>query len=278
MRTLIATCVALLMLGSAGCVARAANSTPPENRLLGTWYDDSTGAQYIFASDGVLVVPTPQTNHGNAVTYKLLADNRLDVITGDSHRVSDIETVTADKLVLTDPVSGHRQPLMRSAGATRYATRLLYGAIRHLTDVGGVSAATDIVWVAPKPRGKGTEWTAWSASTIDPYLQSWDWTGLKRAATPVATAGAGTSMGYEFSVLRHVSSEASLTSTWTTKSVEPTAGLRIVDVGYSITKTDYPPGTLVYLPGGMIYSLGDGYAIAVGRDLRAKSFVPLTHK
>jgi hypothetical protein len=49
-------------------------------------------------------------------------------------------------------------------------------------------------------------------------------------------------------------------------------------VGYSASKAAYAAGTMVYLPGGLIYSLGDGFAVAVGLDRKTQSFVPVTHE
>ncbi len=273
---LLAVLVALTLVALGGCASRGPQ-TGVSSAILGTWYDSRSGAQYRFLPDGVLVVPTPQAGSGNAVAFKLLGDGGLDVTTGDTHRVSLISTLTAGELVLTDPVTGRAQPLLRDPGATAYASSLARTAIVHLGDAALYSADTTITWVANRPSGKGSEWTNWPTSTMDVYLQSWDWAGLKRTADPITSAGNGDTMGYSFTLRRTVPSEATLTATWTDESIEPTAGLPLIDVGYSAAKAEYPAGALVYLPGGMIYSLGDGYAIPVGRDPKAETFVPLTH-
>jgi hypothetical protein len=275
-RILLSMLLALALLALGGC-AFGKPKVSPSSAILGTWHDSRTGAQYRFLPDGVLVVPSPQPGEGNAVAFKLLGDGSLDVSTGGTHRVSLISTLTAGELVLIDPVTGRAQPLLRDPAKTAYASSLGRSAIAHLGDAQLMSADTTITWVARRPSGKGSEWTNWETSTIDTYIQSWDWTGLKRAAAPISVAGSGPLMGYSFPVLRTVSSDETLAATWTNDSTEATAGLPIIDVGYSPAKADYPAGALVYLPAGLIYSLGDGYAIAVGRDDKASAFVPLTH-
>lgn len=274
--TFIAAIAALALLTMTGCVLERPQASP-SSAILGTWHDSRTGAPYRFLPDGVLVVPTPQPGSGNAVSFKLLGDGSLDVTAGGTHRVSLISTLTAGELVLTDPVTGRSQPLVRDPAKTAYASNLARSAIAHLGDAEVSSADTTITWVARRPSGKDSDWTDWSTTTIDTYFQSWDWTGLKRTVDAVRVAGTGQAKGYSFTLRRTVPSEATLTATWTNDSIEPTAGLPLIDVGYSSAKAEYPAGALVYLPGGLIYSLGDGYAIAVGRDQKAKAFVPLTH-
>ena len=84
-------------------------------------------------------------------------------------------------------------------------------------------------------------------------------------------------MGYSFTFTRKIPTKVSLDSLRSDGSIDATAGLARIDVGYSATKAAYPAGTLVYLPGGLIYSLGDGFAIALVRDAHTQSFVPFTH-
>jgi hypothetical protein len=274
---LLAAIAVVALATSVGCTAQAAEPTLTD-KLAGSWFDNATGAQYNFVSDSMVVVPTAQPGNGNAVEYRLLGDRQLDIVTGKTHRVSTIDSLDGEKLVLADPLSGVLQPLLRDAGATRFASELQSAAIDHLGEAGSLSAAPDIEWADAKPTGADSEWTEWSPATIDTYIASWDWTGIKRTKTPVVTSGGGATMGYSFTLKRTVSSETSLTETWTDPSIEATAGLPLIDVGFSAARADYPAGTLVYQKGGLLYFLGDGFAIPVARDEDTENFVPVTHR
>jgi len=270
---ILAVLVAVALLGG---LASCGQPPTTADRLLGSWYESHSGAQYVFVSDGVLVVPSAQPGSGNAVSYAVLGSDRLDVKAGGAHRVSIIRTLTSGTLVLADPLSGRTEPFLRDPGRTGYASRLASGALRHASQVPSLSAESDIVWVAKKP---ATAWARdWATSTFDVYGTAWDWSGLKRARVPVQTAGGGDTLAFSFTLQRKVPSRSALASASPDPSTEPTAGERYIDVGYSASKAVYPAGTLVYLQGGMIYSLGDGYAIAVGLDRKAKGFFPITHR
>jgi hypothetical protein len=271
-RFLAALLAVVVVTTLAGC------SKPPTtaDKLLGSWYESRSGSQYRFVSDGVLVVPDAQPGSGNAVSYSLLGNDRLDVRASGSHRVSLIQTLTTQTLILADPLSGCTEPFFRDPGKTVYASRLWNDALRHASTVPSLTAASDVVWVAKKP---ATAWARdWATDTFDIYATAWDWSGLKRAKAAVKTAGGGDTLAFSFTLQRKIPSVSALASAAADPSTEPTAGERYIDVGYSASKADYPAGTLVYLQGGMIYSLGDGYAIAVGLDRKAKGFYPITHR
>jgi hypothetical protein len=265
----------LLMVALGGC-ARAQAASTASTPLLGTWFDNESGGEYQFISDTLLVVPHTQSGGGNAVTYQILDGNKLDILTGTSHRVSIIESMSADAMVLREPVSGVRQRLFRDITRTRHIKTIEKKALAAASDFATVTADATIVWAAPKPTGKGTEWTDWAPTTITTYGTSWDWSHLQRDKTPARTSGGGDAMGYSFGFTRIVPTAAQLDAIYADTSIEATGGQRHIDVGYSAGKAKYAAGTMVYLPGGLIYSLGDGYAIRVGLDRKNESFVPIT--
>ena len=187
--------------------------------------------------------------------------------------------------MLSDPITGERQVLLRRAEKTSFAQQLAANAVKAARDTASITALPDIEWVASKPETDSAEWTSWSPSTLDAYAAAWDWSKIEQAkGATVRTSGGGPEMGFSF-VLKRVPPTAddlaaardNRPSSIATQSVEPTAGLTCVDVGYSAPASAYPAGTLVYLRGGLVYSLGGGYAIPVGLDPATRSFVPVTH-
>jgi len=268
--------VLVVLLALAGCSHTQAQSSAT-NKLLGTWYDSKSGDEYKFINDSMLIVPHAQAGGGNAVAYRILDGNKLDIVSAGAHHVSLIESVTADRLVLGDPVSEAPQYFYRTMARTEYIKSIDASAQAAVSQFGTITANPVIVWVAKEPTGKGTDWTGWAATTIGAYGNAWDWTSIRRDKTPARTSGGGDAMGYSFSFTRKLPTAKSLAKLKADTTIEATAGQSHIDVGYSKSKAKYPAGTMVYLPGGMIYSLGGGYAIAVGLDLKAESFVPLTH-
>jgi hypothetical protein len=267
----------LTLLAIAGC-ARAQAQAPESATLLGTWFESQNGGEYRFIGDNVLVLPKKQATGGNAVTYRVLDGDKLDVLSGQSHYVSEITSLTTDTLVLTDPATGTRQHYYRSLSRTRHVNSIESTAASKVSRFATMTIQPQIVWVAEKPSGKGTQWTSWSPRTLGTYGKAWAWTTLKRDRTPVKVSGHGDLRGYSFSFDRKTPTAEQLSAFNEEGSVEATTGLQHVDVGYSVSKTEYAAGTMVYLPTGLIFSLGDGYAIAVGLDRRGQSFVPLTRK
>ena len=267
---------AIALLALVGCSHSQAQSSASA-KLLGTWYDSQSGDEYKFISDSVLVVPHPQAGGGNAVTYRILGGDNLDIFSSGSHHVSVIDSLSADSLALTDPINGARQYFYRSMAKTAHAKSLETSALAAASEFGTITPDPTIVWVAKKPTGKGSEWVDWAPSTLSAYGTAWDWSTLKRDKTPVRTSGGGSAMGYSFTFARKVPTPQQLETLYQDTSIETTAGLSRIDVGYAVSKAKYPAGTMVYLPGGLIYSLGDGYAIAVGVDRKAQAFFPLTH-
>ncbi|MDR3685595.1 MAG: hypothetical protein P4L93_01370 [Coriobacteriia bacterium] len=267
--------IAVLVL--AGCLRPQAQSSP-QGKLLGTWFDSQSGDEYKFITDSVLVVPRAQPGGGNAVTYRIVDGDKLDIESSGSHHVSVIESVTPDRLTLADPISGAPQYFYRSIAKTRFIKSVEATALAAVSQFGTITPNPEIVWLARKPTGKGTEWVDWMPTTLNTYGTAWDWSSLKRDKTLARTWGGGSAMGYSFSFVRPVPSNKSLEGLKKDTSIDATAGFPIIDVGYSASKAKYPAGTMVYLPGGMIYSLGDGYAIGVALDRKNQSFVPLTHK
>jgi hypothetical protein len=207
-----------------------------------------------------------------------LDGNMLDVDSGSSHKVSRIERVTTDTLTLSDPISGRIQRLYRDISRTQHVRSTQTSALAAVSDFATLTPEPAIVWVATKPSGKGSEWTDWAPTTLSAYGTAWDWTALKRDGTAVLTSGGGDTMGYSFSFARKVPTTQQLKALQEDTSIEATAGFQHIDVGYSASKAKYPAGELVYLPGGLIYSLGDGFAIGVTIDRKTESFVPRTHR
>jgi hypothetical protein len=276
-KALWALLLILILPVLAGC-ARAQAESPAPASLLGTWFESQNGGEYQFVGDSVLVLPKVQATGGNAVTYRVLDGNKLDVTSGESHFVSTIASLTADTLILSDPVTGTRQRFYRALSRTKYAQSLESTAATKVSRFATMSIEPSIVWVAEKPTGKGTQWTSWSPRTLGTYGKAWEWTTLKRERTPMKTSGSGELRGYSFSFTRKVPTAEKILAFNEDGSVEATMGLQHLDVGYSASKAQYPAGALVYLPTGLIYSLGDGYAIAVGLDRKGQSFVPVTRK
>jgi hypothetical protein len=275
------TAVAVL----SGCTAKVADAAAKPASLIGTWFDDASGAQYRFVSDSVLVVPREMPGGGNAVTYSRLGGDRIDVVYAGVHRVSIIDELTPDRLVLADPLSDERQVLMSDAGRTTFASALATAAVDHASAVGSMTVSPDILWVADAPADQDPDWTSWSPASLAAYAAEWDWGSVMRAkGAPIVASGGGPDIAFTFTLKREIPTAADLeaaherlTAALANMSVEPTGGLPYIDVGYSASKTDYPAGTLVYLPDGLVYSLGDGYAIPVGLDPATESFVPVTH-
>jgi hypothetical protein len=267
----------LTLLGAAGC-ARAQAQSPETPALLGSWFENESGGEYQFVGDNVLVLPKTQATGGNAVTYRVLDGDKLEVVSGQSHYVSEITTLTTSTLVLSDPVTGANQKLLRSLARTRHLKSIEATAAIKVTRLATMTVDPNILWVAEKPVGKGSQWTSWSPKTLDTYRAAWVWTTVKRDRTPPQTSGGGDTRGYSFGFKRKVPASAQILAFNEEASVEATKGFEYLDVGYSASKAQYPAGTMVYLPTGLIYSLGDGYAIAIGLDRRGQSFVPVTRK
>jgi hypothetical protein len=283
-----ATVIAALSLAALlpGCGGATAQAAPKPASLIGTWFDDLNGTQYRFVSDSIVVVPRELPGGGNALTYSRIGDDRLDILYGTVHRVSMIDTLTADSLVLADPLSDEHQLLRSDAGTTTFASQLATTAVEHANALTDVKAVPDITWVTEMPADQDPDWTSWSVSTLDAYALEWDWSAVKKAkGAPIVATGGGPNIAFAFTLERKVptaeelmAARATLPAAVANTSVEPTAGLKFIDVGYSAAKADYAAGTLVYINGGLIYSLGDGYAIPVALDYATSSFVPVTHK
>jgi len=275
-----ALCLVLVLLALpvlAGC-ARAQAQSPESPSILGSWFESLSGGEYQFLGDNLLVLPKAQATGGNAVTYRVLDGDKLDVLSGGSHYESEIESLTTDTLVLADPATGMRQRYYRSLSRTSYVNSIESTAASKVSRFATMTIQPQIVWAAEKPTGKGIQWTSWSPRTLGTYGRAWAWTTVKRDRTPVKVSGHGDLRGYSFSFNRKMPTAEQLLAFNEEGSVEATMGLQHVDVGYSASKTEYPAGTMVYLPTGLIFSLGDGYAIEVGLDRRGQSFVPSTRK
>jgi hypothetical protein len=269
--------VCAALLAAASCSRPLAQSSDT-SKLLGAWYDNTTGDEYKFISDSMLVVPHVQTGGGNAVTYRIVDGDKLDILSGGSHHVSVIESVTAERLELADPVNGAKQYFYRNITRTQHLKSVEASARVAVSEFGTVTPDPTIVWVGKKPTGKGTEWVDWAPTSLSTYGGVWDWSTLKRDKAPALTSGDGDSMGFSFSFARKVPTAKEMKALYDDTGIEATAGAGRIDVGYSASKAKYPAGTMVYYPGGLIYSLGDGYAIGVDIDRKGESFVPRTHK
>ena len=267
----------LLTLALAGC-ARAQAQSPAPPTLLGSWYESVSGSEYQFIEDGVLVLPKTLVAGGNAATYRVLEGDKLDVVSGQSHYVSEIESLTADDLVLADPVTGTRQHLHRSLSRTAHLKSLEATAAAKLSRFATMTIEPAIIWVAERPTGKGSQWTTWSPKTLETYGKAWTWATIKRDRRAATTSGGGSQRGYSFSFKRQLPTGEQIQSLSEEASLEATRGLSRIDVGYSASKAQYPAGSVVYLPTGLVFSLGDGYAIALGLDRARQSFVPVTRR
>jgi len=275
-RALLASILLCVAVTVAGCSNADARTTSTLNRLSGAWYEGKTGGEYSFISPSVLVVPHPQAGGGNAVNYQILDGKMLDITAGTAHHVSVISQLTTQTLVLRDPQSGSRQTFYRDLTRTSFAHSLEASALAALGAFPSTIAAPQIVWVAARPTGKGAGWADWAPTTIGVYGTVWDWTGPKRDSSPAGVAGGGSLQGFSFGYARKVPTDVALKKYAQDLGVETTAGAAYIDVGYSASKAKYPAGTMVYLPGGLIYSLGDGFAIPVALDMKNESFVPRT--
>jgi hypothetical protein len=275
-RALGALC-AIALAALVGCGHGAASSRIPD-KLLGTWYDDRSGEEYRFISDTLVVIPHAQAGGGNAATYRLVGTSTLDITSAGVHHVSVVESVGPQALTLADPLGGFRQRLCRHVAQTQHARSLEASALVAASDFATLAPEPEIVWVAKKPTGKGAEWTDWAPSTLSAYASAWDWSALKRGGSPILVSGDGQTAGYAFTFTRTPPTAQKLKDLRAESSIEATAGLYRIDVGYSASKARYSPGTLVYVRGGLLYSLGDGFALRVGLDRKHESFVPLTHR
>lgn len=269
-------CAATALLALVGC-SHPQVQPSMSARLRGAWYDSKSGDEYKFISDTMLAVPHAQTGGGNVVPYRVLDGDKLDIVSSGAHHVSIIASISADRLVLADPLSGAPQYLYRTMARTQYIKSVEASALAAASRMSSVGVYPTIEWVAAKPTGKGSEWVDWSPTTLTAYGTAWDWSTLKRDKKLALTSGAGPTMGYAFSFTRTVPNAKRLQAIYKDTGVEATAGLSHIDVGYSASKAQYPAGTLVYVPGGLICSLGNGYAIGVALDKKNQAFVPLTH-
>jgi hypothetical protein len=276
-RRLSALCAAIALTALAGCGHGVATTDIP-GKLLGTWYDDRSGEEYRFISDTLVVIPHAQAGGGNAATYRLVGTSTLDITSAGTHHVSVVQSVGPEVLTLADPLGGFQQHLHRHLPQTQRARSLEASALVAASNFATLAPEPEIVWAAKKPTGKGAEWTDWAPSTLAAYASAWDWSILKRCGSPILVSGNGDSAGYAFTFARTPPTAQKLEDLRTESSIEATAGHYRIDVGYSASKAHYPPGTLVYLRGGLIYSLGDGFALRVGLDRKHESFVPLTHR
>ena len=275
--TVVALAVlALAVLSLSGWLFRP-KAPSMSDRLSGTWYESRTGAPYRFLSSSMLVVPHAQAGGGNAVEYKVVDGNQLDIITDGSHRVSIIKSITPQTLTLADPLSGVEQPFYRTATKTRFVHALEASAAAALSDFGATTPNPHIVWLAPKPTAKTADWTGWDANSIAAYGTAWDWRGTTRDATPVLVSGIGDASGFSFGFARHAPTTQQLAALEGDTGIVCVPGASHIDVGYSEAAAKYPAGTMVYLPSGLIYSLGNGFAVGVRPDELNKGFVPLTH-
>ncbi len=251
---------------------KAASTSSP---LLGTWYESRTGAPYRFVSASMLVVPHTQTGGGNAVEYRILDGDKLDIIADGSHRVSIIKSANSQGFVLEDPLSGKDQPFLRDSTKTAFVHSMEASAQLAISNFETTTPDPTIVWLAPRP--KDAEWPDWNAGSIAAYGVTWDWGGIVRDGTPIRVSGVGDASGYSFTFSRRVPTAKQLAAVDGDTGIATTPGSAKIDVGYSAAAVRYPAGTMVYLPSGLVYSLGDGFAMGVALDKENQSFLPLTH-
>ena len=269
--------MATVALSLSGCLLRP-KAADVSNELSGTWYESRTGAPYRFLSSSMLVVPHSQAGGGNAVEYKILDGDQLDFITNGSHRISIIKSITPQALILADPLSGAEEPFCRDATKTLFVRSMEASAKAAISDYATTTPDSSIVWLAPKPTGQDSEWTSWDPTSMATYGTIWDWGGIARDATPILVSGIGDASGYSFGFTRKVPTTKQIAALDGDTGITGLPGYSHIDVGYSEAAAQYPAGTMVYLPSGLIYSLGDGFAIGVTLDRINKGFLPLTHR
>ena len=275
-KPLIVVAFVLLFAGSAvaaGCMRpKAASISSP---LLGTWYESRTGEPYRFVSASMLVVPQAQTGGGNAVEYRIVDGDKLDITADGSHHVSIIKSANNQAFTLEDPLSGKDQPFLRDLTKTTFVHSMEASAQLAISNFGTTTPDPAIVWLAPQP--KDAKWAEWDSTSIAAYGTTWDWGGIVRDSTPIRVSGVGDASGYSFTFTRRVPTAEQLAGIGADTGITTIPGSAKIDVGYSRAAARYPAGTMVYLQSGLIYSLGEGFAMGVDLDKENHSFIPLTH-
>jgi hypothetical protein len=111
------------------------------------------------------------------------------------------------------------------------------------------------------------------------YKTAWNWSDIRRASSDLKSSGSGANAGYAVICERSVPTTEEISAYYskTKQVVEP--GGPMIEVGYSTSMTKYPAGTFVYVKGGMLYSLGGGYALGVRHGVTEdQGFMPYTYR
>jgi hypothetical protein len=274
--------LALVVLTSiaAGCAGQTA-APATYARLKGAWYQSATGLKYDFASPTLLVLPSMQPNGGNTIKYEILAGNKIALTQNGATKVEVIERLDEQVLVTRDPANGKAETYFRDLGKTAFAqtrAKIAAGALTALKRFPTIGPRSKIVWTTAPPSGSVSPWPSWPTSSIARYRTAWDWSTVKRSSSDVKVSGSGVNAGYAVVFERSVPTAKDLATYSARTGLIADPGGPLIEVGYSAATAKYPAGTFVYVRGGLIYSLGDGYALGVLiGPTEARAFAPYTY-
>jgi hypothetical protein len=276
MRFLCSLLALLLLLSAVGCASTEQRTL---EALRGAWYDDGTGLKYEFVSDAELVVPETQPDGGNTVKYSIVSGDNLRIENAGVVRIAKITELTDEKLVLAASAANEAGVYYREWAKTtvgKKQTQLIEGALEAAGRFAATRPMGGIVWISTRPSGKGSGWTTWPTTTIGRYRTAWDWTSLTAAEGSVDASGTGEKAVYTVSLVRTPPTQEELDAKGGKSGVLKTGGPRL-PVGFSAAFKKQPAGTLFYTERGMLYSLGEGYAIGVRIGLtQEEGFWPMT--
>lgn len=278
--TWVAALFVLLAVSTTGC--SSLNSKMTYSGLKGVWYLTSTGGRYDFVSETRLVMPSVQKDGGNAIAYGILPGNKLELNIGGATQVVDIKKLDANQLVVGDFSGGADRTYVRNLNDTAWfkeRAKIADGALSALKRFGQISPSPKIVWIVDPPSGDIQPWPLWSTSSLARYRDAWNWDNIKRSSSDVKSQGSGDSAGYSVSFRRAVPTTQDVAAYLVKTGQTVEAGGPFVDVGYSLSKAKYPAGAFLYVGGGLLYSLGDGYAmkLKIGPG-EAQGFTPYTYR
>jgi hypothetical protein len=266
----------VLLLAAAGCASTEQRTL---ESLRGAWYDDATGLKYEFVSDAELVVPETQPDGGNTVKYSIVSGDNLRIENAGVVRIAKITELTDEKLILAASAANEAGVYYREWANTtvgRKQARLIDGAMEAAGRFPKIRPLGGIVWTSARPSGKGSGWTTWPTTTMGRYRTGWDWTSLTATETSIDASGTGDAAVYTVSLGRTPPTQEELDAKGEKPGVLKTGGPHL-PVGYSPSFKKQPAGTLFYTERGMLYSLGEGYAIGVRIGLtQAEGFWPMT--
>jgi len=277
---ILVACAVLAVIVAVGLVAWN-GSHATFSRLKGVWYESTEGLKYDFASETQIVLPSAQSNGSNTVQYSILDNSRLSLTYDGGTQILEIKRLDGQELVTHNPTTGADKTYFRDFNKTALAqarAKMANGALAALKRFPTIDPRPEIVWTVAPPSGNVPPWPTWPTSTIERYKTAWDWNDVRRSQSDVKISGSGADAGYGVAFQRSVPTTDELAAYYarTGQVVDP--GGPLIDVGYSASKAKYPAGTFIYVKGGMLYSLGDGYALGlrIGQT-EDRAFAPYTY-